>query len=183
MVVSSNGVPERDFSREAMHVQGTPITRVRCGRDHDRVVSFTVGENLVQMRDRRFRPSFQEIPSPGGVRDVAFGGNWLAVASGDLAVSVYDTRSDVWATAVFRLGPLPQPVRRLAISPDGSRLAASCDDGAIHLWALVADTALEVLSIRGEATTGLAFSPSGQSLAAAGMNDVVILGALPRTAD
>jgi WD40 repeat protein len=70
------------------------------------------------------------------------------------------------ATGAAR-GNLPQsggPVRTLAYSPDGKRLAASCDDNAIRLWDPAAATVAAVLRGHEKPAGLLSYSPDGRRL-------------------
>jgi hypothetical protein len=114
--------------------------------------------------------------------DVAICGSKRAVAFSNSEVCIDEPQAP-WDDArsrkmhVIELGPLPQPVRKVAFSPDGTRLAASCDGGTIYVWALIGDLAIKLPSIAANGTNGLAFSPSGRTLAAATTDEIVILGA------
>jgi tetratricopeptide (TPR) repeat protein len=66
---------------------------------------------------------------------------------------------------------LPQSlscVRSLSFSPDGQRIAGSCDDGSIRIWdTLTGQVALSIPGVfrASSETSGVAFSPDGQWLA------------------
>ena len=66
-------------------------------------------------------------------------------------------------------GERQSPLYALALSPDGSRLAAAGEDGTIGLWQVGAAPA-DGLTLKGHtgAVNTLAFSPDGQQLASAG---------------
>lgn len=87
-------------------------------------------------------------------------GRWIATASDDLNIRVYDTVEDQekW---LFR-GPLSR-THRLAISPGGNLLASSEDGGSIHIWDLISGR--ELAGFQDQAPVfGLSFSPDGQQL-------------------
>ena len=71
-------------------------------------------------------------------------------------------------------GERQSPLYTLAVSPDGSRLAAAGEDGAVALWQTGAVQA-DALSLQGHtgAVNTLAFSPDGRQLASAGNDGTV----------
>jgi hypothetical protein len=60
---------------------------------------------------------------------------------------------------------LERPIRSVAISPDGSRLAAGDDKGWLHLWSLSNPNDVTVVRAHDSHLTQLAFSPDSQTLA------------------
>jgi WD40 repeat protein/transcriptional regulator with XRE-family HTH domain len=106
------------------------------------------------------------------VNAVAFSPDGTQVAAGTADASVL-----VWNAATRALTatlPHPQPVTSLAWDGTG-RLAAGDADGTVSLWTLPTP----VLAT-GNATTGVAFSPDGHTIAAAGQ-DVQLWNAARRT--
>jgi WD40 repeat protein len=71
-------------------------------------------------------------------------------------------------------GERQSPLYALAISPDGSRLAAAGEDGDVALWQTSAELA-DAITLQGHtgAVNTLAFSPDGRQLASAGNDGTV----------
>lgn len=98
---------------------------------------------------------------PAG-RWVAVGG-WMSKTGLEEFVTLFDTTT---GAVRARLGPLPNVVHDLAVSPDGSRLAAGLGSNGVRVWdvarALVGD-ARTVYEDRefGGSVYGLAFGPEG----------------------
>ena len=71
-------------------------------------------------------------------------------------------------------GERQSPLYALAVSPDGSRLAAAGEDGVVALWQTGAAPA-DVLTLQGHmgAVNTVAFSPDGHQLASAGIDGTV----------
>jgi WD40 repeat protein len=59
----------------------------------------------------------------------------------------------------------PSAIRRLAFSPDGTLLAAGCQDGRVCLWDTASGTRDRLLPAHTDAVFGLAFNPQGRDLA------------------
>jgi WD40 repeat protein/Flp pilus assembly protein TadD/tRNA A-37 threonylcarbamoyl transferase component Bud32 len=96
----------------------------------------------------KFAPDGGRIAVPA----VPFGGDGVA--------RVFDLRTGQEAPALQAPTPL-----LLAFSPDGARVAAACEDGAVRL--LDARTGQQVLTVKGAAKlTIAAFSPDGRRIAA-----------------
>jgi WD40 repeat protein len=67
------------------------------------------------------------------------------------------------------------PVRAVAFSPDGSRVAAAGNDRAVWVWDAASGKELRTLPGHADWVTALAFSPDGRLLASAGADRVVKL--------
>ena len=67
------------------------------------------------------------------------------------------------------------PVRFVAYSPDGSRLATSSSDGTARLWDMTTGREIAVMAGQGADITGLDFSPDGAWLATTGYDGAVSL--------
>jgi WD40 repeat protein len=66
----------------------------------------------------------------------------------------------------------------VALSPDGSTLAAADSDGTVSLWDLATGQATATLFGHTEHVWSVAFSPDGHTLAAGSMDGTVRLWAL-----
>jgi WD40 repeat protein len=69
----------------------------------------------------------------------------------------------------------PSVVTAVAISPDGSRLAAAGDDHLVHIWGLADGRLLQSLRGHADWVRSVAFSPDGARLASAGADRRVLL--------
>ncbi|KAJ4861096.1 hypothetical protein T069G_06084 [Trichoderma breve] len=65
-----------------------------------------------------------------------------------------------------------QPARSLAFSPDGSYLAAGCEDGAIWLWDAVTGAKQRILKQHGESVNSICFSPKEELIASGSADDI-----------
>jgi WD40 repeat protein len=73
------------------------------------------------------------------------------------------------------LNSTPQSI---AFSPDGTLLAAGCDDNTIRVWDLYPGNQIEVLDARDNGTFDIAWSPDGKKFASGGWFDVYLWGSI-----
>jgi WD40 repeat protein len=67
--------------------------------------------------------------------------NWIATASGDTTVRLWNASTGV--TELVLRGH-PGPLWRVRFSPDGSQLASIGQDGAVRVWALDLDDLIAI---------------------------------------
>ncbi len=104
--------------------------------------------------------------APDGSR--AFAGGWTGAAwdNGSFAIYLWDTRS---GALLGRLPGLPAPVQHLAVSPDGTRLAAALGGRAgIRVWDARNGRLLWEDAAYAAPARMVGFSPDGARLAATG---------------
>ncbi|MEV0678336.1 trypsin-like peptidase domain-containing protein [Actinosynnema sp. NPDC050436] len=96
---------------------------------------------------------------PGDVAALSPGGSWLAVVRG--------TDVSVWSTGPSESGVVVRvttAVDRLAVSPDGARVAVGRTDGAVEVVEVGTGEVLHLLPV-GSRPDALVFSPDGSRLA------------------
>lgn len=100
-------------------------------------------------------------------------GRLAATAKTDGHVYLYDTATGQLLRQLVGHGP--GPIKSVAFSPDGRRLASTgWDDRTVHVWPVEGGEAL-VLRGHSEALLGVAFSPDGRCIASAGYDKTVRL--------
>ena len=102
----------------------------------------------------------------GPVHAVAPDGSWIAV-------TLEETRTVLLDVAGGRPDPIPvgghgSPVTSYAVSPDGARLAAGCEDGTVWIWDLAAGAAGRRPDPRRAPWSSCAAAPDGSWLATTG---------------
>jgi WD40 repeat protein/transcriptional regulator with XRE-family HTH domain len=94
-------------------------------------------------------------------------GQWLAYGTFLQGVQVWNVtataRSQRWAS-----NQLPTWIRRVAFSPDGTRLVGGGDDGHVYVWDAADGTQLQRLAGHHGGVTSVAWSPDGSRLASGG---------------
>lgn len=118
----------------------------------------------------------------GLVRAVGFSpdGALLASASHDRTVSLWEVPT---GSERLRLRGHDGDVLALAFAPNGTLLASAAADSTVRLWALRGkDAGKEVrrFTFRADSVDGLAWSPDGKTLAAAGEGVLFLWGAVRR---
>ncbi|KAF1943366.1 WD40 repeat-like protein [Clathrospora elynae] len=107
------------------------------------------------------------------IRDVALSpdGNWIAVASDELVVSVVNTKD---MTQVRTLRDQPRAVKHVAFEKTGTKVAVSCTDGNIYMYTLDGDQPKMVKKVDGmiksieadaESSSKVLWHPDGRAFA------------------
>lgn len=122
------------------------------------------------------QPLLRQFEHRGPVTDIAFllDGSQFATAGVDGTVVVQNTATGIPVTsyaAEFSEAGLPVPVHGIAISQDGTRLAAGRGDGIARIWE--GQTLIATLPGHSGAVTAVAFNPDGTRLATAGADSSV----------
>jgi WD40 repeat protein len=68
----------------------------------------------------------------------------------------------------------PDWVYSVAFSPDGTRIASGCDDGAVRLWDTRSGELVGSFVEHEGRVTSVTFSPDGSLIASAGIDDMTI---------
>ena len=114
---------------------------------------------------------------PNAVLGIALGPDGLLATAGvDATAKLWDLPS---GEERLTLRGHDAPVRQVAISPDGSRIATASDDGTARLWDATSGRELLVLTPHDGLVYGVAFSPDDRLLATAGPDGTVALHLLP----
>ncbi|KAF2710932.1 chromosome segregation protein-like protein [Pleomassaria siparia CBS 279.74] len=107
------------------------------------------------------------------VRDVALSpdGNWIAVASEEIAVKVVNTKD---MTQIQMLNDQTRAVKHVAFDSTGTRLALSCTDGSLYMYSLGSgppemikkvDGMIKSLESTAEASSKVLWHPDGRAFA------------------
>lgn len=105
------------------------------------------------------------VPDPDGV---AFSPDGKLLAAWDGSdLTVFDVRAGAVVRRLRNPGP-DAMYRAVAFSPDGSRLAAGGDDGAVVVWDMATGGPVYGLDRHEGSVFGLAFAPDGKTLVTAG---------------
>jgi hypothetical protein len=138
------------------------------------------GDNTIFMWDvayKKFLGTLNPGPSDAQALEFSGDGRWLAGAGGN-AVLVWDMSAlppAGWTTPLTPTLTLTQDgaVTGLALSQDGSWLAAANANGTIELWVLPAGQKFGAFARLNAPAHRLAFSPDGQLVAAAHADQVI----------
>jgi WD40 repeat protein len=161
-----------------------PASKVCHVPENNLLACATQGEQEIRLCSADNGRHMGTIRGLAPVEDMIYRARCLAVACSDRTIRIHRDEfgqfSELIDLRATQIGPLARAVRHLALSHDGTRLAASCADGTIRVWMLEGGSPVEVLALSADCTAGLCFSPDGRSLAAAVGNDVVVWGAVPQ---
>lgn len=121
-----------------IHISASADGRLLASGSHDKTVRlWRVGADGALTLARTLRPAIGS-GNDGKVYAVALApdGSWLAAggwerSGGRHFVTIFDVDSGAVSA---RLGPLPNVIDDLEVSPDGCRLAAGLGDGGIRVW-------------------------------------------------
>ncbi|KAL1654998.1 DNA polymerase alpha accessory factor Mcl1 [Didymella pomorum] len=157
-----------------------PITVDDCQENNAAVVAgngfFITGSedgtvSKYSLEDNKFEEILVRTTLP--VRDVALSpdGNWIAVASDELSVSVVNTKD---TTKVRTLREQPRAVKHVSYDKKGDHLAVSCTDGNIYVYSLEGDEPemikkvdgmIKSLETESESNSRVLWHPDGRAFA------------------
>ncbi|VTR96683.1 (myosin heavy-chain) kinase : Uncultured bacterium genome assembly Metasoil_fosmids_resub OS=uncultured bacterium PE=4 SV=1: Sigma70_r2: Sigma70_r4_2: WD40: WD40: WD40: WD40: WD40: WD40: WD40: WD40 [Gemmata massiliana] len=113
-------------------------------------------------------PAWALPPDDTGVRRLAFSPDGKLLAGGEEGdeprVRVWDART---GKAHRALAAHPQNITGLAFSPDGARLATSCEDGGVRLFDVATSKEVQKFEHPGLRATAVAWVPDGKTLVSA----------------
>jgi WD40 repeat protein/transcriptional regulator with XRE-family HTH domain len=132
----------------------------------------SVGYDSLRLWDPATGVCLQVLRDPDAVDTIFLGvawspdGRWLACGSYLRGVQVWEmpTRSYHWVEQTQQ----PARIRRVAWSPDGTRLVGAGDDGFVYVWDATAGTLLQRLAGHSGGVMNVAWSSDGRRLASAG---------------
>ncbi len=115
------------------------------------------------------RPRVYDVDSRkevrGGAKQLESDARWLGWRLMSVKGNVVNVRFAGWTTA---LGGHQDPVRDVAVGPDGTKIATGADDGTARIWdAESGNQLLELRVAADEAVTQVEFTPSGDFLVTA----------------
>ena len=133
------------------------------------------GDRTLRLWDVATLAPRAEVKHADTVAAIAFAGPYVVTACHDGEVRRFEA-----ATAAPRamLATHSGFVRRLAVSPDGARVASAGDDGVIRVTPAEGGDSLQLVG-HTDAVLDLAWSPDGTSLASAGMDGTVRVWTFP----
>lgn len=161
---------------DAMPGHASWISRIAFSPDGRRLISASAGSvnSSVILWDLA---THQIIGEPfntdhGYVLDVAFSpdGNTVAAANGDRSITVWDIGPDILVIHQ-RIEPLlghKGAVNQLAFASDGKTIVTGSEDQSILLWNIVDHPVSQVVLETNDFVNAVAYSPVGQTAAAAG---------------
>jgi WD40 repeat protein len=138
-----------------------------------KLLATAVGKHVVKLSDGQSGELLRQLEGHEGlINRVAFSpdGKMIASASNDFNVRIWDSQS---GEALQTLQGHEDWVENVAFSPDSRTLASISWDCTVRLWNCRSGEALQTLGNEpGITSTGLAFSPDGNILAAACVTDI-----------
>ncbi len=137
-------------------------------------IALAAGESgAIEVFDRRDGRRVRRIEGVGPIHDLAGLPARRVAVAGDAGLVIRRTDSD----EPILDAPTPSPIRTLAVSRDGSLLAAAGDAGTIVVAAVEDESVRLIATLPGDGprVTALAFAPGGAHLASATADGVITL--------
>jgi WD40 repeat protein len=171
LVVGARGLLELDIETGAerrLSDDPTPVTELILGPDGDTLaVAYTASFELWSVSAGR---RLTRVEINASVDGPSFGfradGRHLAVGAKD-GVHIYGLPA---GTHLHTLRGSAVAYRAVAYSPDGSRIAAACEDGSVRIYDSTKRQQVAVLKGHPEYAISIAWSPDGTTLASGGGN-------------
>jgi predicted dienelactone hydrolase len=165
-VINTLSVGNRSVRSLAFSADGTLVAATstgNCGDTRVGVWDVATGELLLEQLDDFEHMATGVAISPDSSM-VAAGTGCVFDVPGSAFVKVWDIASGILLLDI----PLPSFVMDVAISPDGTLLAAAAGDGIIRLWELGTGTLHSELHVHSGIVSSIAFSPDGTRLVSGG---------------